>query len=401
LAQAIDASVKGTVAGQASAAARFAEAQMRNVTNHINQLGNGLGLQSNHVAIGLVTPEWAQWDQLRPAMVAIANAFAPRDVEAMHSDSDMPKKASGYLKTNDVPQAASKTGIAVNPVATGLGVAEPYGPTYAFWAAGEVTYGRMTVGASNNEFHTDGVTLGVDYQLNPHAVVGAAMGYGNDHTDVDGLGTNIKGSQLALSAYGVYEPQQGWLVDGQLGYGDLAFDNQRYSALSGTLFSAQRKGNSAYVALGLSKPMAVNDFKMRPYVRVSYVETDLEAYSEGGDTNALAYQSARIFSSALVVGVSASYEFVQADGAKWTPNASVELRGNTDGSINQVISFVNTPANTATLSLANAPKEVQTLGLGIGYTRKNGVKVSLNWLGSVGSDAYQSSGIRADIVVPF
>jgi outer membrane autotransporter protein len=396
LAQAIDASVKGVISAQATAATRFSETQIHNVSDHLDQLGSGFGIKGNSFAVGLDSPTWTKLSPLKTALLATSKADELSRNSTMNSDSQMPPKALEFLLAMD----ASPNANILDSVSADVNQ-ESLNRPFAFWASGQVVYGSVGVETSSNKFHTDGVSLGVDFQLNPKAIMGAAVGYGNDITEVDALGSRLKGQQITVTAYGVYKPMRGWLVDGLLGFGELSFDNDRYSALSSTVFSAQRKGSSSYAALGLSLPFAVSNFNVKPYIRANYLETVLNAYKEMGDTNALAFERAKIMSSALVAGVMSSYDLVQTDGGKWTPHAKFEIRRNAAGSVNQVISFVDTPGATSTLDMVTAPRDVITLGLGIGYVRRNGLRFGLSWLESQGSDFYRSTGYKLEASISF
>jgi outer membrane autotransporter protein len=396
--QGIDASVKGVISAQTTATARFAGAQIRNISDHLIHLSSGQYGNGNNFSFSLISPSFTPLNPPQSGQLYAAESNQIRSFSTMHSDSQMPQRPSDFLFAIDAPLATVKPMVigSVDPEQVPLA-----GPAYSFWATGQVFHGSVDVLASTNKFHTDGVSMGVDFQLNPKVIVGAAVGYGNDSTDVDQLGTRVRGQQVAVTVYGVYEPVKGWRIDGLLGYGDLSFDNDRYSALSHTIFSAQRKGSSSYAELGLNLPMVVNNFNVNPYVRVNYLETTLDAYNEGANSNALAFDRSKLVSSALYVGVMAFYDFAQADGAKWTPNAMLELRRNAGGSANQVISFVGTPVNTSALDVSNAPSDVQTMGLGISYTHKRGARFGLRWLESRGTDSYRSTGYQLNASMPF
>ena len=392
LAQAIDASVKGTVAAQATAASRFSEIQIRNVTDHLSQLGNGLRLRSDRFAVRVDSPMMRALTPLANIRLAAApgNELLPQ--KTMSDAAAGPMLPIMKVSNKDLSEASTERGKDLES-----GDDQPY----ALWAAGLVSRGHMDFDSSTNRFLTDGVTLGIDYQLGRDAIIGVALGYGNDRTTVDGQGTRVKGEQLALTAYGVYEPVKGWLVDALLGYGSLSFDNDRYSALSNSVFTARRNGHSLYGALGLSAPFNVEGFNIKPYLRLNLTETSLDAYDEGGDINALAYERSKIRNNATIVGISASRDFSLNDGGKLTPHVKFEVRHNGNRSVNQSISFANAAAETVGLRIDTAAKDVQSVGLGVRYTFKQQTEVGLVWQSYWGSDAYRASSYGLQASIPF
>ncbi len=397
VAQPLDASVKGVVNGQATAAARFSQTQIRNISDHLAQLGRDRSLLGNRFAMGLDSPKLAGLDPLRSVLMPVV-AAEPMRGSTLHSDSQMPPKAAGFRFASEAPRASEKTAFNEAPERQ---QERPAAPVFAFWASGQLVHGRVGVDSAENKFHTDGLSAGVDFQLNPTTLVGAALGYGNDRTDVDDLGSRVKGQQTTVTAYGVLSPVNGWLVDGLLGWGDLSFDNARYSALSGRVFSAQRSGRSSYAALGLSRSLSVNELRVKPYLRASYLESVLKSYSEGAELHALAFDRSKITSRAVSAGVMASHDFVQANGSQWTPHATFEYLRNAAGSVNQNISFTATPGNTVALTTTSVPKEVVSLGLGVDYVQKNGVRLGLSWQASQGSEAYRTTGYKVEASIPF
>lgn len=397
LSQAIDGTVKGTITAQVSAAVRFSDTQIRNVMDHVQQLGNGLSLGGNRVALGVNAPVSGSAIQLTKLLFAAADSENTSAGPVTLSDAESPK----YTGLGEPSRLNDKGGKSDTGT---LGLAEmatDAGPRYGFWASGELTVGRMDMNSGTNKFRTDGITFGVDYLLSPKAIIGAAVGYGRDTTDVDSSGTRVKGEQASLIAYGVFEPYRGVLLDGLLGAGSLSMNNDRYSALSSSLLSSDRKGSSKFGAVGLSLPLSIDDFNIKPYIRASYFDIALNAYNEGSDVNALAFDRTNVKGNAAFAGVTASYDIYTEGGGKWVPNAKLEVRRNSKGSVDQSISFADTPGTTAVLKVDSTPQDVQTLGLGVRYQQKQGVGFGLAWLGSMGSNAYHASAIRADLIVPF
>jgi hypothetical protein len=89
------------------------------------------------------------------------------------------------------------------------------------------------------------------------------------------------------------------------------------------------------------------------------------------------------------------------ESGKLTPSAKFELRHNSRGSLNQTLSYADTPAESIVYSLTPAPDDIQSIGLGLAYQAKSGITSNLSWLGSIGSNSYQSNAIRFNLRLPF
>lgn len=393
--QAVDASAKATVMAQVSTATRFTDIQIANIAGHMNQLADRFSLDGNRFAIGFGSSEVATIAGLKS--ILLASADDPRTA------SDTPVMgtiASHKLGTQDSKVVENR--IAPLPDGTeGNTDGDARDRRYAFWADGKVEYGRQNLDSGKNGFHTDGITLGLDFLGNPDLIIGAAIGYGYDRSDVDNMGSRVKGSQTSVSAYGIYRLKQNLLVDGILGFGRLDFDNSRYSSLASQILSSERKGSSTYGALGLSLPFESNAFKLKSYARVSYMDLTLDAYDEGSNANALGFDRMRLKQSAVFGGLIADYEISRPDGGKWIPNAKLELRHNSKASFRQSAYFADSPDIAESFGLDTVARNVQTIGLGVRYVKTNGMSMNLNWQGSLGSDSYRSSAFQASVSIPF
>ena len=264
------------------------------------------------------------------------------------------------------------------------------------WASGVLDYGSL----NQIDFRTSGATVGIDYQLNPHMIIGTAISYGFDNTTIDILGSNVKSHQTTATAYSVYQTENNWFVDALIGYGDLKLKNNRYSSQASSVLSATRNGETVFGSVSVAKLVKINRAQLQPYARLTQMSSTLEAYDEGSNTNALAYNEATVISRALSAGVTASYDILLESG-KLTPSAKFELRHNSRGSLNQIISYANTPADSVVYSLTPAPDDIQSLGFGLMYQAKSGISSDVSWFGSIGSNSYHSNKIKFNVSLPF
>ena len=264
------------------------------------------------------------------------------------------------------------------------------------WTTGIIDYGSL----NQNDFRTSGVTVGIDYQLNPYVIMGTAIGYGSDKTKIDSLGSNVKSYQTTATAYAVYQTDNNWFVDALIGFGDLKLKNNRFSSQASSMFAAKRNGDTVFGSVNVAKLIEINWAQLQPYARFTQMSSTLKSYNEGSNVNALAYNKAIVISRSLSAGLTASYDIMLESGIL-TPSANFELRYNSRGSLNQIISYTDTPAESTMFSTTPAPNEIQSLGLGLMYQAKSGISSDLRWRWSNGSNSYHSNAIKLNVTAPF
>ena len=131
------------------------------------------------------------------------------------------------------------------------------------WTTGVIDYGSL----NQNDFRTSGVTVGIDYQLNPYVIMGTAIGYGLDKTKIDSLGSNVKSHQTTATAYAVYQTDNNWFVDALIGFGDLKLKNNRFSSQASSMFAAKRNGDTVFGSVNVAKLIEINWAQLQPYAR--------------------------------------------------------------------------------------------------------------------------------------
>lgn len=394
-----DLTVNNQLSAQVSIAQRFSDTQIKNVTDHIQGLRHNFNVKDNQVALNInpstIDPSEQSVQQISGAFSQAPLTLAQNDFAvsgfATKSDSGSTyyKVAQAYKLPTDISVTDTNNTSNLNNRLFG-------NKQIGIWASGVLDYGSL----NQIDFRTSGATVGIDYQLNPNIIMGTAIGYGFDDTTIDTLGSNIKSHQTTATAYSVYQTENNWFVDALIGYGDLKLKNNRYSSQASSVFSANRNGDTVFGSVSVAKLVKINRTQLQPYARLTQMSSTLEAYNEGSNTNALAYNDATVISRAISAGVSASYEILLESG-KLTPSAKFELRHNTRGSLNQKIYYVDTPAESMVYSLTPAPDDIQSLGFGLMYQAKNGISSDVSWLGSTGSNSYHSNILRLNLRLPF
>ncbi len=221
------------------------------------------------------------------------------------------------------------------------------GPPVAVWASGAIEFGRQSSGGiDSSKFTTSGLTAGIDAQINSKLIVGAALGYGLDHTDSGLNGTKIEADNFSGMLYASFQPLQSLFIDAVIGHGVFGFDNTRWVDLDSTTVSGERKGSSTFGSTTVSTDLYRGDYKFSPYLQFDAMTATLNAYNEtGASDQALTYNAANLSSTAGAIGLRGSVN-VQDGDITYTPHMRVEYKRAFDDNFSQSLFYSDTGAGT-------------------------------------------------------
>ena len=368
-----DPDVRGLVASQAATARRFTDAQTTNVMRRLE------GLHGNMNPCGLNFGVSA----------SVVSAPAPA-----YAVDPVPINRSPYPPSAQ-PQPARPPG---SPAAG----CDPLSDIpIAVWGAGALEVGKATANGliDSNKFSTSGITAGIDMRVADPLIVGAAVGYGLDHSDIGLKGTISDAQTLNGMAYASYKPTEFLYLDALVGYGALNFDNTRRVAFDNTLVSGARTGNTWFGSLSLSYDIRQGAFKFSPYARLDAMMARLNQYSEAGNVSqALTFQSSSFSSTAGVVGLRGSVD-IKDDLVNYTPNARVEYKRAFDRGFTQSM-FYNEigPGGIYTVGQEATTRDVFTGAIGLRARFGGGATLEVEYAlsGTPSRDvSWQSQMIRA------
>lgn len=395
----VDASVKDQVATQSYVAQRFTASQINNIADHFQRLHQNFNVKNNIFALNSANPVLSSLTSLFDGNASMRNAqvrFIPN--ESIRNPivlAENTVETSTKQKTmNDTDGGAYDSPSFNQRVFGNL----PIG----LWATGTLDYGSINRQGGNNKFSTQGITLGVDYQLVDSLIIGGALGYGFDKTDIDDFGSETKSHQTTGSIYGTYQVLPNWYLDGVLGYGNTSFDNRRWSAADNLHLSGNRDGYVTFGSLGLSTIIQAQRVSLQPYIRADIASIKLDNYAETGSTNALTYDDSKITSKTVLTGLNAFYD-IKLESATLTPSVKFQYTHNYDGDMSQNMYFSNFGASSQNYNLATniTPQDFGSLGLGLRYKAQKNIIVDLAYTASSGSSSYHANNLRFDVNLGF
>ncbi|NOU40878.1 MAG: autotransporter domain-containing protein [Methylotenera sp.] len=399
-----DTTVKDQLAMQAYAAQRFTASQINNITNHFLSLHQNFSVRNNSFAInssnsalnsfaslldGYASEHHSQVRFIPRASISNPIVLAENNIESSAQSQAMIDTNGTKYAQSDYSQSFSQRVFGNLPI--------------GLWATGTFDYGAIDKQGGNNKFSTQGITLGIDYQLAENVIIGGALGYGFDKTDVDEFGSKTKSHQTTGSLYGSYQMLPNWFLDGLVGYADTTFDNKRWSTTDSLFLTGNRDGNVTFGSLGLSAFIQTQQLSLQPYLRADIASIKLDNYSETGSSNALTYNSSKVTSKTASAGLNTFYDVKLESSATLTPSVSLQYTHNFDGDMiqNMFASNLGASSQIYKVSTGSTPQDFGTLGLGLRYKSQKNIIVDLAYTASSGSSSYHANAFRFDVSLGF
>ncbi len=168
---------------------------------------------------------------------------------------------------------------------------------------GEIGDLESTSSARGSDFTTGGVTVGADYRVNRHLVLGAALGYANTSADLSrGGDLEIDSGKASLYAtlYG-----GGFYLNGIVGAGRGSIDTKRRTL--GGFARGQTNATDFNGLLGTGYDFHHGAFTWGPVASLQYTTVGIDGFTERGALGALRINEQSQDSLKSAVGLKASY----------------------------------------------------------------------------------------------
>jgi len=377
---ALDPDVQGLITAQVASAQRFAVAQNDNVSRHLETLH----------------------DQFKPCSVdfgAMPQLQAPV----------VSKDPWGPAYVTPPPGYGAPNYGAPNYGAPGRAPGSPdcaldWASSMAVWTAGSFQFGNMTPNGLTdaNKFMSSGLTAGVDIRMTDKLIVGAALGFGADRTDVGSNGSRSDGTSFSGTLYASLRLFQPLFVDANVGYGLLNYNNNRWVIDDSTMVSGKRTGSYWFGGVTASLELGRDAVKFAPYARADFISATLGDYSEqGSSAELLSYNKMSFNATSGSVGLRGSID-IPTDFGMLTPNARLEYRQTMQTAYDQSLYYTDLGSGSASTFSTPAGTYGSTTGtLGVRLRASGGLSVELEYGLTRGTNALQAQSLRAALRVPF
>ena len=393
---ATDPEVQGLILAQVASAQRFASAQVNNVARHLESLHSDFTPCSFNFGIAPpISPAGPppNGDYANPKSLYSPSGTYGAPVVVLPPGYPPP---AGYV-AHQVPDGRS-----VLPATRDC--AADWASSMAFWTAGSFEFGSMTPSGltSSNKFNTAGLTAGMDYRITEKLIVGTAIGYGADRTDVGSNTTRSDGTSFTGMLYASLRPFDPLFIDGAIGYGTLNYDNRRWVTGDNTTVSGTRDGSYYFGSLAASVELGRGRLKFAPYISTDFMSATLNGYSENGPSaSLLTYNQMKFNAISGAVGLRGSIDIPVRFGIL-TPNARVEYRQTSQSAFDQSMYYTDLGSGSAsTFSQPVGSHGATTGAIGIRARAPGGLAVEMEYGVTGGSGSMLTQSLRAAVKMPF
>ncbi len=206
-------------------------------------------------------------------------------------------------------------------------------------------------------------TVGLDYQVDTNWLLGGFVGYGQSLVNYNTSG-NFTQSGSTLGLYAGYQRNQIWF-NSLVAYNALTNNVNRVTPIGITSFSntSNVNGSNTSIAIQTGYNFTYQQIKHGPILGYSFVNTNINGFTESGNFNSLGFGSQQINASIGQVGYQAQLRI-----GNWLPNVKAVYNsqfGNTDRNITTTLTSVSAPSYL--LPAVSYGTGWTNLSAGIGY----------------------------------
>ncbi len=293
---------------------------------------------------------------------------------------------------------------------------------WGFFATGTIGRGDRNADSQQPgfEFDTYGLTAGVDYRYSDALVLGMAVGYNNNNTDIGANQGSLKTSGYSISGYSTFYRGNSFYTDAVLTWGRNNYDIDRrirytINGLSGgtttvdQTASASPDGDQVSLAMSLGHDFNRGGWTFGPYLRANYTKIDFDPYVERmsnpsapGAGLAMAVSGRELKSLEGVIGGKASF----AKSTSWgvlMPNVTLEWLHEFEDDPQAIVTrFVNDPTNTLiSIDPGSVDTDYFNLGLGLSGIFANGRSAFLYYEHRAGQADFSQDSLALGVRIEF
>lgn len=371
---------------QAFTVKRFTSGQINNIENHLLRLQQDFNVKNNRLNIGLSNQ---------------SNGLATSLTESLNSSAAKPALSQSEANTTPIDSNDNRYNEVKSTYSQSLNQTLFNHLPMGLWANASLDYGSIDA-YGDTDFSLQSGTIGIDYKISEHLILGAALGYGFDKTEFDDFGSEAKSRQITVSFYGSYQPLKHWFLDSAVGYGDFSFDTTRSSIEDNTEYSSNRDGHVTYVTFNLNAIHEFDRFMIQPYFKGSLSSINLDSYSERDSDVSFSYSKAKTTLKTVSTGTSASYE-IQLAKAILKPAIEIQYSKNFSDNLDQVTQSSDSDSGPTAYRLNSdfMPQSISSISVGVNYANENGLAFDVSYTLSSGSNDYRSNAFTLDLNLTF
>ncbi|RDS81425.1 putative Ig domain-containing protein [Dyella psychrodurans] len=315
-----DAEVLGVLGAQADATREFAQGQIENFQQRLENLHGGGGGSNGGFQNNLT---FMSGDSNN---AGLAPQWPYNNTQNMAGNLNR-----RYLVDPQTP---------ANPTTTS---SSPLPDGFVLWTGGAVNFGSRdtTATASGFDFTTAGISVGVDRRISSSFAMGVGVGYGHDDTDVGHNGSRSTADSYNVAWYGSFSPSESTFIDGLVSYQWLSFDARRYVTADGNMVNGSRDGHQVFASLAAGYEYRNEQWLISPYGRIDDASARLDRYTEQGDAiYALSYGNEMVRTTTASLGVRMNY-LIKEDYGTVMPQLRLEYGHDFQGSSQATMTYAD------------------------------------------------------------
>jgi uncharacterized protein with beta-barrel porin domain len=283
-----------------------------------------------------------------------------------------PQAAQGTLVAAAESEALNQFAVARTDV---LGTTSPTFESdstisdWSWWTMGTIMVGKQgeRSGSSGLKVHADYLTFGVDRPTDRFGVVGASIMLGQDETDVGSVGSRVSNKSYSIALYNAYPLSPTFTVRSIAGGTDFDFKTRRIDGNETLL--GKRGAQQLFASVELRQDGFQLDLRnpvdLEWYVKADWVDTKLKQFAEEGGTFALLFETQKLKSQHLRLGLDAKSKF-HGEHGPIVPYMGLEYASNLSPASNVDMRYVSETRMYRHV-LQKAYDSQWTLGLGVDY----------------------------------
>ncbi len=261
--------------------------------------------------------------------------------------------------------------------------------------SGEFVDVENTSEARGYSFDTGGATVGADYRITNHLVLGTAFGYANTAADLN-LGGRLRSNEGNGSLYATYY-DKGFYLDGLVGGGYRALDTRRLTV--GGVARGDTEGCDFDALLGSGYEFHFGAFAFGPVFSFRYTRVSIDEFNEEGALGSLRINSQSEESLRSEAGLQASYT-AMLGRVSFTPFVRAQWEHEFLTSTPTVdAGFI--PGDTFTVNGPHLGRDGALVDAGIGLQLTPTVGLFSYYTGRLGRENYNVQGVTGGLRVSF
>ncbi|MDZ4811594.1 MAG: autotransporter domain-containing protein [Pseudomonadota bacterium] len=293
---------------------------------------------------------------------------------------------------------------------------------WGFFATGTIGRGSRDTSDTDpgGDFDNYGVTAGVDYRLTNSVILGAALGFNSNDSQLKRNLGGLDSKGTSLSAYATWFKGDSYYADGVLTLGRNRTDvtrriNYTIPGVAGgsttidQIASGSPDSDQQSFALSVGRDFNRGALSFGPYVRGTYTRLNFDGYVErmsnptgAGSGLALAVEDRQLTSVQAVLGGKLSYT-VSTSWGVLVPSLQIEyvkeLKDDADG---LVTSFAFDPTNTSIIiDGGEIDTDFLNIGLGLSGVFANGRSGYVYYEHVAGKDRTSQSSLAIGVRIEF